>query len=131
MDTTNKVQVLDRDERSIKRTISGGVAEPMNPAHYPALATKSTPHAMSRFSGSFKELLLSDDAADNAEAKAHDLGLSPSIASLRTTGSGMNNTGASNASPKIAAGRAIKEVQEQSPAGDTTTKAAIDQVTRT
>ena len=73
MYTTNKIQVVDRDERDIQRTISGGVAEPLNRAHYPALPTKSVPRAMSRFSDSFKEVLLSNEAAENAEARAHDL----------------------------------------------------------
>lgn len=129
MDTTKKIQVVDRDERLVVRTMSGGVAEPLDPAHYPALQNKGSPRVMSRLSGSFKETLLADEPADDAEARAHDLSPSIAAAGLGTSGNGTNSTSAVSVSPRIAARRALLGVPEDSPVPERTLKVATGQVT--
>ncbi|KAL3158662.1 hypothetical protein ABBQ32_011405 [Trebouxia sp. C0010 RCD-2024] len=127
MDTTKKIQVVDRDERLVVRTMSGGVAEPLDPAHYPALQNKGSPRVMSRLSGSFKETLLADEPADDAEARAHDLSPSIAAAGLGTSGNGTNSTSAVSVSPRIAARRALLGVPEDSPVPERTLKVATGQ----
>lgn len=61
MYTANKINVADRDEAGLVKTMSGGVSEPTDPKHFPELVNSATsPRAMSRLGDSFRERLLSD-----------------------------------------------------------------------
>lgn len=73
MNTDNKLNVSERDA-SPSETVSGGVLEPANPAHYPSLTSDGPPRAMSRLTESFKDRVLSDNvgAASNGGLGAAD-----------------------------------------------------------
>ena len=90
MNTSVKVSVADRTERSYKRTTSGGVKDPADPEHYPALGSTAANAApnniaarhLSRLPSSFKESLNSnklpmvvrteDDSIDAANSSKLD-----------------------------------------------------------
>ena len=73
MNTDNKVHIGERDT-SPSKPVSGGVLEPANSKHYPSLPSNGSPGARSRFSESFKDTVLSDNAgaADNTGLGAAD-----------------------------------------------------------
>lgn len=63
MYTDNKVHVAERDDAALAKTLSGGVDEPSDPKHFPVLGNSPTsPRAMSRLHGSFKDRLLTASA---------------------------------------------------------------------
>ena len=122
MDTFNKIQVAERDERFVTKTVSGGVAEPSDLAHYPALTSVPIPRASAHFESSFKEALLAEDV--NEEAEIITEASSHKLQPIEKRGAaGARTADPSISSPRIAAGRTIIGVP------GTTPKATEKQVT--
>ena len=87
MDTSNKIRVVEQNERSMKRTDSGGVRDPSDPKHYPplggtegAVVQAASPQRRLSSITSFKDSLLSMPAPDNCQVASD--GSSGSMASL-------------------------------------------------
>lgn len=110
MNTENKVHVGERDVNPTK-TVSGGVLEPADPAHYPLLTDNESPRALSRLTDSFKDRVLSE----SAETAAHS---GPGGASGRRTAAPRSSHESLTTSPRLSAGRAdLRLVPESSPKG--------------
>ena len=105
MFTDNKVHVVDRGDADLARTLSGGVNEPSDPKHFPALGNSvASPRAMSRLQGSFKDRLLKEGRDDSSNS-----GQSEAVGTEATSKLAMEADYTRNASPRISAGRDVTQ----------------------
>ena len=126
MNTAVKVSVAERGERSVERTLSGGVKDVSDPSHFPALGSNSTGggagpvvRRLSRMSSSFKDTLNSDkptlsvrteeSAGESTTGNASDL-------SDSAKGPKMQSLGSPSKSPRIAAERTA-QAHARTPSG--------------
>ena len=113
MFTDNKVHEAERDYASLAKSPSGGVDEPSDPKHFPVLASSVTsPRALSRLQGSFKDKLLAE-SADESESSGQS-----SEGRTEAASATIKADYTRSASPRISAGRDCPQVVVGAASGE-------------